>query len=82
MNKEIIKLQKKIDIAEARIEEIRAACNHETAYCKYGADTGNWCSNDDCYWVDAICLECGEWNRYDSKKDAEKYHYYGKQVKR
>ena len=27
---------------------------------KYGANTGNWCSGDDSYWVDFDCPLCGK----------------------
>lgn len=42
------------------IKEIQSICMHEGLVGKYGANTGNYCSQDNSYWVDFTCPECGK----------------------
>lgn len=38
--------------------EDQKECKHEKLYKWYTADTGNWCPNDDVYYVSVFCNEC------------------------
>lgn len=45
------------------VEEIAAiqqVCPHEDLQGEYKSDTGNWCPDDDSYWIDTECLDCGK----------------------
>ena len=78
MNKEIAKLQKKIVESQLKIYQLQDVCPHENVTSKYGANTGGYDGpNFDVYWIDVTCKDCGQWQRFDSKVDKEKYRYYG-----
>lgn len=49
------------------LQTIQENCPHADMQGKYKADTGNWCSSDDSYWIDAECLDCGKRFHIDSK---------------
>ena len=66
-------LQGRIKDLQARIETNQALCTHELVEGKYGANTGNWCPDDDCYWIDAVCLDCDKRFHAESKRDGDLY---------
>lgn len=53
-------LQGKVNEYQKLIKEWQAECSHEIVEGSYGANTGNWCPQDDSYWISAKCLDCGE----------------------
>jgi len=59
------KIQDKLDLISKiykEIKEIQSTCMHDGLIGEYGANTGNYCRQDDSYWVDFMCPECGkEW---------------------
>lgn len=59
--------QKIITAAEECIRTIQAKCEHptETLFAVAGANTGNWCPQDDCYWQDYRCQLCDKYWRED-----------------
>lgn len=57
----------------AKVKAQRELCPHEQVVGKYGANTGNWSDQDDCYWIDARCLECGEHFMVFSDTNREEY---------
>lgn len=65
------KEQDKIQKAQSKIRELQQACTHNGLRGKYGANTGNWCSGDDSYWIDFECPECGK--RWREDKDEQQY---------
>lgn len=58
------KIQNQLDliqIARDEIREIQHNCVHEGLLGKYGANTGNYCKQDDSYWVEFMCPNCGKY---------------------
>lgn len=53
---------------EGEIADLRAKCPHPNLTKKHGANTGNWCRLDDCYWTDFNCPDCGKRWREDGSK--------------
>ena len=51
-------LTSKIKDYQDRINKHQEACKHEIVKGEYGANTGNWCKEDDSYWISAVCLDC------------------------
>lgn len=35
-------------------------CKHPAAKREARSNTGNWCKQDDCYWYDCSCPDCGK----------------------
>ena len=69
MKKSVIEIKKQIESLEIRLTKIRDKCKHINAEKKYGANTGNFDPNDDCYWIDFACLECGKrWHEQQGRK--------------
>lgn len=73
MNKEIEKVDKKINELYAKKIAIQSACEHKNVIGEYKGDTGNWCQQDDSYWISADCLDCGYHIYADSERDKELY---------
>ncbi len=49
-------------------------CKHRKAVKEYGADSGNWCPQDDCYWANIFCPTClKEWT---VESDSPEYRMY------
>lgn len=70
------KLKRQIDELYDQLHAHQERCQHAKAVGHYGADTGNWCSQDDDYWIDCICPVClKRWTVYSSK-DPEGYRYF------
>lgn len=47
------------------VKYIQDNCQHQKVEFKYGASTGNWCKDDDCYWKDYKCPDCNkQWRVY------------------
>lgn len=69
-------LRKEIKERMDQIYEIQNECSHPKSCVekKYGSDTGNWDSSNDCYWVDLHCTLCDKkWTAYDDNEDYRKY---------
>ena len=73
MNKEIEKVDKKIKELYAKKATIQSACEHKNVKGEYNSDTGNWCQQDDSYWISADCLDCGNHIYADSERDKDLY---------
>ncbi len=60
IKQKIEKLKKDILKKQQEIINLQSECQHENLIGKYSADTGNWCRDDDSYWVDFKCEDCGK----------------------
>jgi hypothetical protein len=76
MKPEVEKIYKDIAELKSKLYKIQNECSHSNYKSEYGADTGNWDSNDDCYWLTVDCLDCGQHMHFDSKEDSENYYKY------
>lgn len=71
----IEELNQELNKISDEITSRRSECTHSSIIYKYGANTGNYSSTDDCYWVDIKCLDCGySKTHYD---DSEEYKMRG-----
>ncbi len=55
---------------------LKESCTHPNATGEHGSNTGNWCSQDDSYWISCSCPDCGKRWRIDSDKDPEGYRLF------
>ena len=55
----IQRLNAKIDAHNAQIKQLRMICTHPEVIKTAKSDTGNWCKDDDAYWYEFVCEECG-----------------------
>jgi hypothetical protein len=53
-------LTKQISELQKQLQNLQEICSHEIVEGEYKANTGNWCSDDDSYWISATCLDCGK----------------------
>lgn len=60
LNEEVNKCQRKIVKWRQKLTAIQDACTHKGAVKVAGANTGNWCKQDDSYWYDFDCPVCGK----------------------
>ena len=65
-------IEKKRKLIESQQDELlhelgvlQSFCKHKKATSEHHSDTGNWCKQDDCYWVEYHCSECGKFWRED-----------------
>ena len=60
---------------QAKIKELQKQCTHQYAYKEVGADTGNYCKQDDSYWYHIDCFDCGYVKRYLDQQCWNNYMY-------
>lgn len=60
IREERFKLQQKIASLQEKLNALRESCPHQIVDGEYKANTGNWCPQDDCYWISATCRDCGK----------------------
>jgi hypothetical protein len=53
----IQKHQERWDLAEKQLKEL---CSHPDTSKKHCGDTGNWDRNQDSYWIEYRCPDCGK----------------------
>lgn len=59
--------QKKLQALVDDITQLRFQCPHPEVIKTARANTGNWCKDDDHYWYEFICEECGtQWQEEQS----------------
>lgn len=62
-------IHKKDKVIE-QIKKLQGQCTHENFTGVYECDTGNWCPDDDTYWILMTCLDC-DMTRYVSYETNE-----------
>lgn len=64
-NEEVNKCLRNILKWKKKLNELQDACSHDGAKKVAGANTGNWCPQDNSYWYDYDCHVCGKlWREY------------------
>lgn len=64
------------------LHTIRQTCQHNDKEGRYKGNTGNWCAQDDSYWIDVKCNDCGKTWLIDSTDNKEEYRKFnGKIIK-
>ncbi len=65
----------------SELKDIQNNCPHEDKEGKYKGDTGNWSPDEDSYWIDAKCLDCGKTWMIDSEGQKQEYrNFNGKKI--
>jgi hypothetical protein len=59
-------LENRIAEYRKKVQEWQSRCKHDLVEGEYKANTGNWCAQDDSYWITAKCLDCGKQIHADS----------------
>lgn len=54
----VTSLKERIKEYNKKISNWQSKCSHENTFGVYKGVTGNWCKNDDSYWIDAKCYSC------------------------
>jgi hypothetical protein len=72
-------LDKNIEDLQKQLGTHASTCEHPVLTGKYGANTGNWSSTDDSYWVDFFCPNCGK--RWTEDQDEVKVDRKDMQMK-
>lgn len=62
------RIEKKLKKWKSALSELRKNCAHPNISEQHSGDTGNLCLQDDCYWTDYECPDCGKIWRDCSKK--------------
>lgn len=71
----IKKSEKLFEQARALVKAAQEECNHPNLLGKYESNTGNWCVNDDEYWLNLKCPDCKKyWTVMSTEPDYAKYH--------
>lgn len=76
----MVRLYAKELMVKEEIAEMRANCPHENSTGQYYGNGGNWCPQDDEYWLRTECLDCGRVALVDSEDD-EYRHFTGKIIR-
>lgn len=54
------RIEQKIKKYTDALKELQGNCAHFSAEKTAKSDTGNWCKQDDSYWYECFCPECGK----------------------
>lgn len=54
-----IKLHEELASVKNRIIDLQNNCPHSDIHVVAKSDTGNYCRDDDAYWIEWSCLDCG-----------------------
>lgn len=74
---QVARVKSMIARLQSELGRIRDTCPHPHKEGRYKGNTGNWCPDDDSYWIDVSCPDCGktwhvdshapEYKRFDGK---------------
>jgi len=74
------KMLKQMDKLYAKQELLKSQCTHEGLLGEYGANTGNYCSSDNSYWVNFKCPQCDKcWREDQDKQQYKQGNHYTEQ---
>jgi len=59
------RLVKKAEVIRQQINDLQVECAHTGVKKEYKGNTGNWDPNDNCYWINFSCPDCGKFWRED-----------------
>lgn len=71
INEKVLKQKAKITKANDKIRSLQEECEHIGVHVEYGANTGNWCTQDNSYWIDWKCPHCEK--RWTTPQDRVAY---------
>lgn len=63
--RKVAAMREKISACRAIIEACQADCSHPGVVIENRGNTGNWCPDDDAYWSEWDCPNCGKHWRTD-----------------
>lgn len=64
------------------LRSLQSACPHTNKTGKYAANTGNWCPQDDDYWISVHCPDCTkQWTIFHSEEPDEYKNFDGERVR-
>lgn len=69
-------IRPEIEKLSKEIRDLQKKCGHKNFTTKKGANTGNWCEEDNIYWVDVRCSDCGWSDVFYYHKDRDNYLKY------
>ena len=67
------RINKKITALIKERDNIQEECEHKDIQYTPRGDSGNWDRNDDSYWYEITCLDCGK--RFSIDQNRESYEY-------
>lgn len=68
IQRECEEIRRQITLLKSHLTNLQSKCKHKKATKIHKSDTGNWCPQDDCYWTEFDCPECGKrWTEEGSK---------------
>ncbi len=76
VQRKAIRLAGAMRMLRDEMEALQEQCPHEHLVGKYKGNTGNWCPQDDSYWIDAHCKDCNKRWLIDSEDNAEEYRTF------
>lgn len=64
------RLIRQINELKEELSKHQSKCQHTKGTFEYGSNTGNWCPDDDVYWITAECEICKKrWRSYSEEKE-------------
>lgn len=76
MNYKVEKILKNMNILRCALQKEQNICSHNDVKVEKNSNTGNYDPNDNQYWINVKCLDCGKYMIFDSEKDREEYLKY------
>ena len=72
----VVRIEAMMSTLRKELQIIQENCPHKNKEGEYDSDSGNWCPDDDSYWISARCLDCGKTFHIDSKRDKNDYYNF------
>lgn len=76
ISEKVVRIKEMQARLQAELLKLQLECEHPNATGKYGSSTGNWCPQDDSYWIEAECPDCGKRWWIDSATSVEEYRTF------
>ena len=54
-------IQRELNRLNKEMIDLQSVCPHTNVKKEPKSNTGNWCPQDDHYWYDCTCPDCGKW---------------------
>lgn len=71
------RLREEIEALFEELHKHQSRCKHRKVEVTHKSDTGNYCPQDDSYWIDAYCPVCLKKWTVDSNDNPEEYRRLG-----
>lgn len=68
MDPQMTYFKERLEYWRGKITQYQSECSHGNHVKIAKSDTGNWCPQDDSYWYEITCQDCGKYWHEDQRE--------------